>query len=168
MIKKLVVISAFLILAASRYTLMGSSGEQWIKLSSPPLRAVEYDRRFRIGVAPVLIEDENYFPCLTAPVKFKVSGRIEQELLPPKIVRLEPLEYPEELWENEDFARIRPYIEMWEAKFPSARARWCGKGQWCAPEDLQEGYYLVYTGRSLRAARNRAKGARAFGFKICE
>jgi len=157
----------FLIVQAGAYDMTGSGGDEWIKLSSPPLRAVEYARKFRIGVAPELIEDGSYFPCLTSPVKFKIKGRIRRELLPPRTVKLEPLDYPEEVWQSEDYARIKPYVQMWEAKFPSTPAKRCDEGAWCVSEDLVEGYYLVYTGKSLRAARNRARGARAYGFRIC-
>ncbi|HDH96456.1 MAG TPA: hypothetical protein ENF73_01860, partial [Proteobacteria bacterium] len=147
--RRAVVLAIALVVRALAYEIAGESGDEWVELSSPPLRAVEYAHKFRIGVAPELIGDQRFFPCLRSPVMFRIRGSIRGELLPPRIVKLEPLEYPEELWQNEDYARIKPYVQMWEARFPSSPAKACGDGLWCAPDELAEGYYLIYTGRSL-------------------
>jgi len=165
--RRILILLTIFLVAAGGYRLSAMVGGAWKELTSPPLRAVDYNGKFRIGVAPDLIGNEKYFPCLSQPIKFRVKGGINSELLPPRIERLEPLNFPEDMWQNEEFARIKQFIEMWEAVEPEVDLQSCENGLWCVPQNLQPSHYLVYTGRSLRAARDGVKGASAFGFQIC-
>lgn len=163
---RILILLAIFVVATDEYGLLGASGDSWTNLPELTLRAVDYGGKFRVGVAPDLIANQQSFPCLTQPTRFKIKGSASSELLPLKVHRLEPLVYPEELWKNPDFARIRKYIEMWEAIEPEVRAERCGEGEWCV-KNLEVGHYIVYLGESLRAARNNVKGAKAFGFQVC-